>query len=214
LTGSHAWLDAPLAGDIYVAGLDLAGEAAAPRTAGSHDATVLTVARLIAPDHGRQFAQAQLEVVRVYSWTGERHASLHGALASLLGQTWRVAKVAVDATGLGEPVAAYLKGALGPWRVEARKLSAESKSKLGFDLVATVNGGRLRLPGSGPAELAECRRQLELCRATYRPNRSMNFFVEPRDGHDDCVVSLALAVAAAEGAGPRRAVGRADGDYE
>ena len=43
----------------------------------------------------------------------------------------------------------------------------------------------------------ECRRQLERCRAVYRPNRTLNFFVEARDGHDDYVISLAPAVAAA-----------------
>jgi hypothetical protein len=153
------------------------------------------------------FAQSQIEVVRVYSWSGAPHASLHGAIASLLGHTWRVAKVAVDATGLGEPVSAYLKAALGS-RVEARKLTARTKSELGFELLAAVNGGRLRLPGSGPEELAELHRQLAACRSAMRPNRTLNFYVEERDGHDDFVVSLALAVAAGADAGPRRAVGR------
>ncbi|HXH23087.1 MAG TPA: hypothetical protein VNN10_13770 [Dehalococcoidia bacterium] len=212
LRGSHAWLDAPLPGDVYVAGLDLGGEAAPDSPAGSrHDSTALTLARLLPAGSGVPFVQSQLEVVRVYTWTGEAHASLHGALASLLGQTWRVSKVVVDATGLGEPVAAYLKAALGS-RVEARKLSAQAKSALGFELLAAVNGGRLRLPGSGPPELAELHRQLSLCRAVYRANKTMNFYVDERDGHDDAVVSLALAVAAAADAGPRRAVGRAAED--
>lgn len=213
LMGRHSWLDGPLPGDVYVAGLDIGGEAAQASEAGRHDSTVLTIARLVAADAGRPFAQPQLEVVRLYAWAGEPHASLHGGLASLLGETWRVAKVAVDATGIGEPVAAYLKPALGASRLEARKLSAEAKSKLGFELLAAVNGGRLRLPGGvDQAELRECRRQLELCRATYRANKTMNFFVDERDGHDDYVVSLALAVAAVEGAGPRRAIGRRGGD--
>jgi hypothetical protein len=215
LNGGHDWLNAPLAGDVYVAGLDIAGEAAVARDAARHDSTVLTVARLVRPQPAA-FGEPEVEAVRVYIWTGEPNVSVQGALASLLAQTWRVAKVAVDATGIGEPVAAFLKTALGAGRVEARKLSAESESSLGFELIAAVNSGRLRLPGpsqEGP-ELAECRRQLSLCRVVYRANRTMNFFVEARDGHDDCVVSLALAVAAAQGAGPRRARGRLSEDFD
>jgi hypothetical protein len=207
LRGSHAWLEAPLAGDVYVAGLDVGGEAVSEGANAAHDSTALTIARVLPAARNVPFAQSQIEVVRVYAWAGASHASLHGAIASLLGHTWRVARVVVDATGLGEPVAAYLKAALGS-RVEARKLTARAKSELGFELIAAVNGGRLRLPGSGPEELAEMHRQLAVCRTVVRPNRSMNFYVDARDGHDDFVVSLALAAAAAADAGPRRAVGR------
>jgi hypothetical protein len=35
----------------------------------------------------------------------------------------------------------------------------------------------------------------------------MNFFVDPQEGHDDFLVSLALVVQAAEGLGPRQAKG-------
>jgi len=49
----------------------------------------------------------------------------------------------------------------------------------------------------GSPEYAEFWREMELARATYRPNQTMNFFVEPSQGHDDYVVSLSLAVEAA-----------------
>jgi hypothetical protein len=215
LRGSHAWLDGPLAGDTYVAGLDVAGEAPAPGAAARHDSTVLTVARVVRPPAGAPSLAPGLEVVRVYVWTGEPHAAVQGALASLLAHTWRVARVCVDATGIGEPVAAWLRSALARAHVDAVKLSAETKSRLGFALLAAVNCGRLRLPGAGDApDLRECWAQLRACRAVYRPNRTLNFFVDERDGHDDCVVSLALAVAAGEGAGPRPARGRPAEDYD
>jgi hypothetical protein len=43
MEGSHSRLDAPVAGETYVAGLDLAGEAQEPGLAAGHDATVLTM---------------------------------------------------------------------------------------------------------------------------------------------------------------------------
>ncbi len=211
LRGGHARLDGPAAGETYVAGLDLAGEATSAVEAAGHDATVLTIARLRPPADGLA-AGPQVEVVRHYAWTGAPHAVLHGALVSLLRETWRVSRLAVDATGLGEPLAAFLRQALGGSRVAAVKLSAETKSRLGYELLAAVNAGRLRLYApEGGAEGRECLRQLGLCRAVYRPNRSLSFFVDAKDGHDDYVTSLALVVAAAAGGGPRLARGRAEG---
>ena len=202
LQGAHSALDAPLAGETYVAGLDVAGEAQAGVE--GHDATVLTVGRVVAaPEpHG----QGTVEVVRHYAWTGVAHTSLHQALVALLSD-WHVARVVVDATGIGEPVAAFLARTLGASRLVATKLSAESKSRLGYGLLAAVNGGRLRLYAGDAPELRECRRQLESCRVAYRSNQTMRFYVDERDGHDDYVVSLALAVAASAEAGPRAARG-------
>jgi hypothetical protein len=205
LQGAHAALDAPVAGETYVAGLDIAGEAADGAEGTSlHDSTVLTIGRVLAPEDSK--GEATVEVVRHYGWTGAPHAALHQSLVALLRE-WRIARVVVDATGIGEPVAAFLAKALGS-RVEALKLTAESKSRLGYGLLAAVNGGRLRLYAGAASELMECRRQLERCRAVYRPNRTLNFHVDERDGHDDYVISLALTVAAAGDAMPRRAQGR------
>jgi hypothetical protein len=59
-------------------------------------------------------------------------------------------------------------------------------------------------------DTVECRRQLEHCRAVYKPNRTLSFYVDQRDGHDDYVISLALCVSAAAAGGPRTARGRRD----
>ena len=207
LQGAHTALDAPVPGETYVAGLDVAGEASDGAT-GAHDATVLTIGRVLTPADA--MGEATVEVVRHYAWTGVPHASLHGSLVALLSE-WRVARVTVDATGIGEPVAAFLARALGS-RVEALKLTSESKSRLGYGLLAAVNSGRLRLYAGTSSELTDCRRQLERCRAVYRPNQTLNFYVDERDGHDDYVISLALTVAAAGDATPRRARGRSTPD--
>jgi hypothetical protein len=119
--------------------------------------------------------------------------------------------VTVDATGLGETIAWMLERSLGDDVVRPLKFGAESKSKLGHELIAAANGGRLRsYAGDGSTEHAEFWRQLELARVAYRPSQQMNFFVDPADGHDDYLVSLALAVEAASDAitAPRIARGR------
>ena len=89
------------------------------------------------------------------------------------------------------------------------RFTQESKSRLGYGLLAATNGGRLKLyAGDGSIEHRHCLRELELARATYRANRTMNFFVEPADGHDDYLMSLALLVEAGADAAPRTARGR------
>lgn len=165
----------------------------------------MTIGRVV--EAGGPWEESGVEVVRHYEWTGVAHASLHQSLVALLGE-WRVRRVTVDATGIGEPVAAFMSRALGPSRVESLKLSAESKSKLGYELLAAVNGGRLRLYGGDATELRECWRQLEVCRAQYATNQTMRFQVDERDGHDDYVISLALTVKASAETGPRPARGR------
>jgi hypothetical protein len=205
LRGAHGRLEGSRPDETYVAGLDIAGGAVS-RDAEAHDSTVLTIGRIV-PGDGP--LKSSVEAVRHYAWQGAPHDVLHGALVSLLRDTWRVHRVAVDATGLGESIATFLGRTLGSSRVEAHKLSAETKSNLGFRLLAAVNGGRLRLyDDAASPELAECYRQLEVCRAAYRANKTLNFFVEARDGHDDYVISLALLAATLETASPRRALGR------
>jgi hypothetical protein len=88
--------------------------------------------------------------------------------------------------------------------------TAERKSRLGFGLLAAAHSGRLRLYRmDGSTQWGECRRQLELARVAYRDNRSMQFHLDPSEGHDDYLMSLALAVWAARHAdGSRAARGR------
>ena len=208
MRGAHPSLDAPIAGETYVAGLDVAGEAASAGQEASHDASVLTIARVVTAATSELSQGSGIEVVKQLSWTGVPHTQIYGALVSLLRETWHVRRLAVDATGIGEPVAAFLANALGRSRVQSVKLTAERKSSLGYELLTAVNGGRLRLPAGASGEAIECWRQLERCRAVYRANQTLNYYVEARDGHDDHVISLALVVAAAADSAPRPARGR------
>jgi hypothetical protein len=80
---------------------------------------------------------------------------------------------------------------------------------MGFELLASLNGGRLKLyRGDDSAEYREFQRQAELTRVTYRANQTMNFFVDPNDGHGDYIMSAALLVRASKDAAPRAARGR------
>lgn len=207
LRGGHPRQRSPRAGETYVAGLDLAGGADG-EAAGDRDATVLTIARAAYPESTAIVQEPRLEVVEHYVWTGEPHETLLPRLADLLREVWRVRRVAVDNTGLGETMARLLASVLGSHVVTPVRFTQESKSRLGYGLLAATNGGRLKLyAGDGSVESRHCRQELELARATYRANRTMNFFVEPSDGHDDYLVSLALLVEAGSDAAPRTARG-------
>jgi hypothetical protein len=209
IAGWHARLNAPSAGEAYVAGLDFAGghegDAATPR----RDATVLSIGRLVYPPAGAAVEEPRVEIVEHYEWRAAPHETLLPQIIALLRDTWRCARVAVDATGLGETAARLLAAALSEPRVLAVKFSAERKSGLGFALLAAVNGGRLKaFAGDGSPEHREFWRQMELARAHYRANQTMAFFVDEREGHDDYLVAAALLVEASRGQARRTAQGR------
>lgn len=265
----------------YVAGLDIGGEilpgtaAAAPlppfetpgatsRPVTSPDWTVLTIARVLGPAAGALVQEPDVEVVEHAAWQGAAHADLMRGLARLLREVWRVRRLVIDATGIGEGIASALAaldhrsaaaraadggvvngsapgsgirvsdtvtsagrdgahalagGSAGPpagrppasarTEIVRLRLTEERKSALGFGLLSAVNSGRLRLyQPDGSPEATELWRELELARAEYRPNQRLAWFVGPRAGHDDFVMSLALTVEAARGLEPRVARGR------
>ncbi|MGH8629334.1 MAG: hypothetical protein ACREU7_01030, partial [Burkholderiales bacterium] len=153
--------------------------------------------------------EPRLEVVEHIAFRGELHDSLFARLADLLREVWRVRRIAVDATGLGETLARLLVRALGADVVRPVRFSSQSKSRLGFGLLAAVNGGRLKIyAGDGSPQYREFWREVELSRVVYRPNSTMNFFVDASQGHDDYVTSLALAIEAATGLDLRPRVAR------
>lgn len=209
LQGRHPRQHAPNERETYVAGLDLGGQDWG--SSGEHDSTVLTIARVVPAASDAIVQEPRLEVVEHLRETGTAHDTLFARLADVLRNVWGVSRVAVDATGLGETMARLLSAALGDDTVEAVKFTAESKSRLGYGLLAAVNGGRLKVyAGDGSREYAEFQREIELARVGYRRNQQMNFYVDPADGHDDYLASLSLAVQAGRAVDtqPRIARGR------
>jgi hypothetical protein len=239
LAGTHPRERRPQPGALYVAALDCAGEeestpsplwgatrdTASVAGAGGggpggrfapharRDSAVLTLARLTRT-RVLGVEEPRLEIVEHYAWTGRKHRELIPQLVDLLKNVWRVRQVVVDATGVGGAVASFLVGALGAGRCTPFVFSAPSKSALAYSLLAAVNAGRVRMyADDGSPEAAAFWQQARAARYAVRAHQALTFDVDPTEGHDDFLISLALLVEAARLAPERRASVRGlDGD--
>ena len=120
---------------------------------------------------------------------------------------WGCKKIVVDATGAGQPVASFLKEALGP-HVVLFTFTPPSKTMLGFSLQAAVNSGRLKMyAANNPEEYREFWFEIDNAQSQYRASQTLNFFVDPVKDHDDFLMSTALLVEAANLYVPREAKG-------
>jgi len=213
MLGRHERLKEPLDHKSYVAGIDLAGEREETREAAlmsakpKLDSTVITIAEIdIAQRSQFSLSEPVLSIVEQYQWTGIAHSQLYPQVVDIL-KRWGCQRVMVDATGIGQPVASFLRKELGS-RVVPFTFTQKSKSDMGFELLSFVNSGRLKLyKQDGSKEYKETLYQLEKARAQYRPNQTVNFYVDPSEGHDDFLMSLALAAEGARDFSPRAAKG-------
>ena len=218
LNGEHMRKHSSERGKVYVAGIDLAGEAEVeegvyltgmkPR----QDSTVVTIGELDFSICDDLQKQPRTCVVEHYWWTGEKHTRLYPRLVDILKNVWHCRKVVVDATGIGQPVSSFLRKALGS-KVSAFTFTARAKSELGFNLLAAINSGRLKVyAGDGSDEHREFWNEMERAKSQFRPSQTVNFYVSPAEGHDDFLMSLALVVEAANQYEPKTAVGRVRGE--
>lgn len=201
-------------GKIYVAGIDLAGEAEEEegvrlRTLElRQDSTVVTVGELDLSISNVVRKQSAVRVVEHYRWIGRKHTELYPQLVDILKNVWHCRRVVVDATGVGQPVASFLREALGT-PVISFTFTQPSKSEIGFNLLSAVNSGRLKMyAADGSAEYRNFWTEMEKAKSHYRPSQTMNFYVDPSQGHDDFLMSLALLVEAANRYEPRSAKGK------
>ncbi len=232
MIGSHQRLQSPhKAGTLYIAGVDLAGEAeqemsllrgvyperdssvallpqndkerrARNDRERSQDSTVITIAEV---DMANRLPI--LRIVEQYQWTGIAHSQLYPQMVEILRNIWSCHRIAVDATGIGQPVASFLRKELGS-KVIPFTFTQKSKSALGFELLSYTNSNRLKLyQQDGSREYRETMFQLEKAKAQYRPNQTVNFYVPPSEGHDDFLMSLALLIVAAKESTVRHAKG-------
>jgi hypothetical protein len=214
LAGTHTRLHTAESGKVYVAGIDLAGEqeetdfaqlrAIKPR----QDSTVVTIGELDFTVVNEIQKQPGVKVVEHYRWTGMKHTELYPRIIDIMKNVWGCKRISVDATGVGQPVSSFLRQALG-LRVKPFIFTARSKSDLGFDLLAAINSGRVKMYAcDGSSENQEFWFEMEKARGQYRPNQTMNFYVDPSQGHDDFLMSMALMLEAVNGYEMRSARGQ------
>ena len=187
---------------------DAAGGFGAFAPGARRDSAVLTIAR-VARTTVLGVQEPHLEIVEHYAWTGRKHRELVPQLVDLLRRVWGVRQVVVDATGVGGAVASFLVGALGVGRCTPFVFTAPSKSALAYGLLAAVNAGRVRMyADDGSPEAAAFWQQARAARYAVRAHQALTFDVDPREGHDDFLTSLALLVEAARLTPERRATAR------
>ena len=202
LQGTHQWEDLAQEDAIYIAGMDVAGEQRASpaislmtQPAGGRtrrDSTVITIGRIT----HNELNLPIVEVVHHEWWTGMPYLDQYAATLALVEQ-WGIRTLVMDATGLGGCLASLLLTFLGEQHVRPYIFSRPSKSHLAYQLLAQINSGRLKLyaPDQAPrATYEECRQQLRKARYRLPEPDILDFYVDPRDGHDDFLSSLALLV--------------------
>ena len=194
-----------------MAGIDFAGESEQLEDdiliRSGRDATIVTIAEVMPNVNDLMEKEPGIFVTEHYSWVGKNHSELYSQLVDILRNVWKCSRIVTDATGIGEPITSFLRKSLGS-KITPFKFSQKTKSEAGFDLMAAINSGRLKLyKQDGSEDYSELMFELEKAKSIYRPNQTLNFFVEAGDGHDDYLMSLALVVQAANKLVPRKARG-------
>lgn len=202
----------PNPNDVYIFSIDVAGQEEEPtivteETIGAEkrDSTSLQIGRL----------EKDGTVIPVYwhLWTGEKHSKQREQIKAIL-KHWNTIGGAVDATGIGEPLAYDLKEHFPNMEIEAYKFKAagdENKSKLGYLAYSYVANDKIKIPRQ-PADdkqqselWLELKWQLENLVRVAKKQQTINFHVPPNatprfEGHvphDDMVMSLFLLLRAA-----------------
>jgi len=208
LVGRHTWEDEPDedADGYYIAGMDVGGEERASgngstgSTQGKRDSTVVSIARVTHDE----LDLPTIEIVHQYCFTGMLYAH-QVAVTSEIIRRWELKKIVIDATGLGEGLASLLTDRFTTDTVTPFRFSRESKSRLTYQFLSTITGGRFRLyarDGAPTKIYAECWKQMRLARCRVPSTNKLDMCVPSEDGHDDFLISLALCCEGAKDAPP------------
>lgn len=197
LQGHHDWQAEPEEADgcIYVAGMDVGGEArptlgSVSVSARGHDSTVITIGKVTYND----LMLPRIDIVHHYCWTGTHYLEQYSQTVAIC-QLWGVRTLVVDRTGLGDIMASLLAAKLGNERVTPFHFSRPSKSTLTYALLGLINSGRLTLyrPDEAPSAIYdECWKQLRTARYRVPGENLLDMYVDPTEGHDDFLMSIAL----------------------
>ena len=197
-------------GGSYAFLIDFAGEDRGMALNGTmenpdRDATALTIVEIDYSTLNDPIIRApRYRCVHRQAWRGVLHTELYSALLSRI-EAWQPRWIVTDATGLGAPLSSFLERAF-PGRVIPFVFNASSKSKLGWDFLALVDGRRwLEFSSCDAAQKTmqkEFFQQLRFTEMNLPPGsgKSLRWSVpndtrDPQSGevlHDDWVISAAL----------------------
>jgi len=207
MKGSHDREREPVPGLVYAMTIDVAGEdeelegEELRREKPRKDSTAVTMFRVdLSTCEDPLIGFPRYEVVNRWWWTGRPHADLYAVLVDL-AETWHVAYMVVDATGVGSKLAEYLCGRLGsiaddfPGLVVPFIFSGKSKSELAWAFLAVIGTGRYKdYVQEGSPETEQFWQEVECC--TFEvlpgPGKRMKWGVDDPAVHDDFVISAAL----------------------
>jgi hypothetical protein len=162
---------------------------------GRRDATALTVVEVdLAGLDDPLVMRPRYRVVDRRLWVGTPHPQLYAAVADLARNVWAARHVVVDATGVGAGLAGFLGQAL-PGKVLPFVFGAQSKSQLGWDFLALVEGGRYKeYAEDGESDTGLFWAQVEACTSQVGDglNRPLRWGVEDPGTHDDLLISAAM----------------------
>jgi hypothetical protein len=196
LRGKHEWLDTPEEDYIgyFVAGIDVGGEArqksGVSQPSWKHDSTVMTVARVIT----NELDLPSLQIVHQVELRGKLYTEQYAQFVDLCEQ-WDIRRLVIDATGLGDGLASFLRARLGEERVVPFHFSRQSKSKLTYHMLSLIDTGRLKMykDNSAPDDIStEAWKQLKLARYRVPGENLLEMYVSTEEGHDDYLISMAL----------------------
>lgn len=220
MRGGHQRQFEPHPERFYVAGVDLCGyieqdlQQALVKVGTDarekRDSTVATVCELMYRwDAAANRRVPLLRVVDHLLMTGTHPIDCAEALYRFLFDRWQCISVVVDASGVGDAVAAMLE-ARRPNQVAALKSTVSEVSRLGYNLQGAIITERFKMyRDDDSVEAQEFWIQMGECRRELRENNQLRFAAPTTkqlhpvtgvktDVHDDMVKSAAYAVEAAE----------------
>ena len=173
----------------YAVGIDLAGDDAG-RT-GRTDYTAIAVVR----------TDGEVKtLVDLHQWRGKDWERQFGDIVRILQGLPGRARVAIDATGMGEPFSDRVQKALVecPVAIERVKLSLESKSQVGLYAEQEIAGGRV-FYAAGPdtrasGKLDEFLHEVRWLVRECLPDKAVRWYVSADKGHDDLACAFFLAL--------------------
>ncbi|NLC56480.1 MAG: hypothetical protein GX774_06570 [Armatimonadetes bacterium] len=201
--GARGIDEAPEPPPAFAVGIDLAGDD--PGRTGRTDYTAIAVLR----------CDGDLKtLVDLHAWQGKDWERQHEEIVRLLRRLPGRARVAIDATGMGDPFSDRLQKALAgrPVAIERLRLTASIKSEVGLYAEQEVAGERV-FYAAGPAtraagQLEEFLHQVRWLVREHLAEKAVRWYVSPDKGHDDLVCAFFLALwAARRSPVPRLALG-------